>query len=48
MVDEAKQILSTGYDYPTEKSVIMFFRRLKRFANQNLQDKRRNTMITLK
>jgi integrase len=31
-VDEAKQILSAGYDYVTEKSGIMLFRRPKRFG----------------
>ncbi len=31
-VDEAKQILSAGFDYVTEKSGIMLFRRPKRFS----------------
>jgi hypothetical protein len=31
-VDEAKQILSAGFDYVTEKNGIMLFRRPKRFS----------------
>lgn len=31
-VDEAKQIISAGYDYITEKQGIMLFRRPKRFG----------------
>jgi integrase len=31
-IDEAKQILSTGFDYVTEKNGIMLFRRPKRFS----------------
>jgi hypothetical protein len=31
-VEEAKQILSAGFDYVTEKNGIMLFRRLKRFS----------------
>jgi integrase len=31
-VDEAKQVLSAGYEYVTEKSGIMLFRRPKRFS----------------
>jgi hypothetical protein len=30
-VEEAKQILSAGFDYVTEKNGIMLFRRPKRF-----------------
>ncbi|MGA2310020.1 MAG: hypothetical protein ABSG57_10810 [Candidatus Bathyarchaeia archaeon] len=30
-VEEAKQVLSTGFDYITEKNGIMLFRRPKRF-----------------
>jgi len=32
-VEEAKQILSAGFDYVTEKNGIMLFRRPKRFSN---------------
>jgi hypothetical protein len=35
-VDEAKQVLSVGFDYVTEKNGIMLFRRPKRFS-KNLQ-----------
>jgi integrase/predicted RNA-binding Zn-ribbon protein involved in translation (DUF1610 family) len=45
-VEEAKQILSVGFDYITEKNGIMLFRRPKRFGN--LEDKRRSSMINLK
>jgi hypothetical protein len=31
-VEEAKQVLSAGFDYVTEKSGIMLFRRPKRFS----------------
>jgi len=31
-VEEAKQILSAGFDYVTEKNGIMLFRRPKRFS----------------
>ena len=31
-VDEAKQVLSVGFDYVTEKNGIMLFRRPKRFS----------------
>jgi hypothetical protein len=31
-VEEAKQILSAGFDYVTEKNGIMLFRRSKRFS----------------
>lgn len=34
-VDEAKQALAAGYDYITEKSGIMLFRRPKRFNASN-------------
>jgi integrase len=47
-VEEAKQVLSAGYDYVTEKSGIMLFRRPKRFSNNMLVDKRRSPMINLK
>jgi hypothetical protein len=43
-VEEAKQILSAGFDYVTEKRGIMLFRRPKRFSF--MQDKRRNTRIS--
>jgi hypothetical protein len=32
-VDEAKQVISAGYDYVAEKCGIMLFRRPKRFSN---------------
>ena len=32
-VEEAKQILSTGFDFITEKNGIMLFRRPKRFSS---------------
>ncbi len=31
-VEEAKQVLSAGFDYVTEKNGIMLFRRPKRFS----------------
>jgi len=31
-VEEAKQVLSAGFDYATEKNGIMLFRRPKRFS----------------
>jgi len=31
-VEEAKQVLSAGFDYVTEKKGIMLFRRPKRFS----------------
>ncbi len=33
-VDEAKQVLSAGFEYVTEKSGIMLFRKPKRFSNR--------------
>jgi hypothetical protein len=33
-VEEAKQILSTGFDFITEKNGIMLFRRPKRFSSE--------------
>jgi hypothetical protein len=35
-IEEAKQILSTGFDYITEKNGIMLFRRTKRFSGVSL------------
>jgi hypothetical protein len=32
-VDKAKQVLSAGFDYVTEKNGIMIFRKPKRFSN---------------
>jgi len=34
-VDEAKQVLSNGFDYITEKSGVLLFRRPKRFRGLN-------------
>jgi len=31
-IEEAKQVLSSGFDYVTEKNGIMLFRRPKRFS----------------
>jgi integrase/predicted RNA-binding Zn-ribbon protein involved in translation (DUF1610 family) len=45
-VEEAKEALSVGYDYITEKSGIMLFRRPRRF--RHLEDKRRSSIINLK
>lgn len=45
-VEETKQVLSASYDYNTEKSGVMLFRRPKRF--RNLEDRRRNAIINLK
>ncbi len=33
-IDEAKQALSAGFEYVTEKSGIMLFRKPKRFSNR--------------
>jgi len=32
-IDEAKELLKTGFDYITEKNGVMLFRRPKRFAS---------------
>lgn len=45
-IDEAKQVLSAGYDYVTEKNGIMLFRRPKRFVY--MDHKRESPMINLK
>jgi len=36
-VEEAKQILTAGFDYVTEKSEIMLFKRPKRFSSNGAQ-----------
>ena len=37
-VDEAKKILSAGFDYVTEKNGIMLFRKPKRFMPLNAKN----------